>query len=88
VAGLADAEELEVDARYADRSLVSAAIAVTPSRGTVPSGTWVFSGAMSIWSKRFSRMKRRYEWMLSGGIGKYSSRLKVTTSRKESPSSR
>ena len=37
----------------------ASAMARTPSRGTAPSGTWVSAGAMSMWSKRFSCMKRR-----------------------------
>jgi hypothetical protein len=47
----------------------SAHIASTWSRGTSPRGMFTFSGLMSTWEKKFSHMKRWYEWMVSGAIG-------------------
>ena len=66
----------------------AAAIAGTSSLGTSPRGRCTHAGSMSTWEKRFSHMKRWKAWMLSGGIGWYSSRLNVSTLRKERPSSR
>ncbi len=66
----------------------SATCASASSRGMSPRGTCTFSGRMLMCSNRFSHMYRWYEWMLSGASPKYSSRLKVTTSEKSSPSSR
>src|SRR3954451_2806294 len=48
---------------------------------------WMLCFLMLTWSKNVSCIHRRYEWGASPGIGKYSSRLNVTTPDRSSPSS-
>ena len=70
VAGLADAEDLEVDAAGArDRLLVRRAFRCDLARSTSPRGMWTFAGSMSTCENSFSHMNRWYECGFSGSIG-------------------
>src|SRR5262245_9951342 len=48
---------------------------------------WMFCGLMLTWAKKVSCIHRRYECGSSPAMGKYSSRLNVTTEERSSPSS-
>jgi hypothetical protein len=62
VPGLADAQQLEVDAaRRAIAASYARFASSTASRGSDPSGRCTFAGSMSTCENRFSHMNRRYE---------------------------